>query len=85
MPGGPVIKLSKTGTDYDLIPGKLKLTYADSTVQNELAEIWLNVQEIRAKSPKGQRPKWKAIKATVVHDPQQFGKASLVQQIQFVN
>lgn len=85
VPGGPVIRLSKTGTDYYLIPGKLQLTYADSTIQNELEEIWLNAQEIRTNSPKGQRPKWKAIKATVLHDPQQFGKAYLVQQIQFID
>ena len=85
VPGGPVIKLSKTGNEYYLIPGKLQLTYANSSIQNELEEIWLNVQEIRANSVKGQRPKWKAIKATVVHDPQKFGKAYMVQQIQFVN
>lgn len=85
VPGGPVIRLSKTGTDYYMIPGKLQLTYANSTIQNELEEIWLNVQEIRANVLNGQRPKWKAIKATVVHDPQKFGKAYLVQQIQFVD
>ncbi|MCX2495095.1 hypothetical protein OQX63_16505 [Pedobacter sp. PF22-3] len=85
VPGGPVIRLSKTGTDYYMIPGKLQLTYANSTIQNELEEIWLNAQEIRANVLNGQRPKWKAIKATVVHDPQKFGKAYLVQQIQFVD
>ena len=85
VPGGPVIRLSKTATDYYMIPGKLQLTYANSTIQNELEEIWLNAQEIRANVLNGQRPKWKAIKATVVHDPQKFGKAYLVQQIQFVD
>jgi hypothetical protein len=85
IPGGPVIRLSKTGNDYYLIPGKLQLTYANSTVQNELEEIWLNAQEIRTNWQNGQRPKWKAIKATVVHDPQRFGKAYLVQQIRFTN
>ncbi|RLJ72014.1 hypothetical protein [Pedobacter alluvionis] len=83
--GGPNIRLSKTGTEYYMIPGKLQLTYANSTIQNELEEIWLNAQEIRTNWQNGQRPKWKAIKATVVHDPQQFGKAYLVQQIQFIN
>ena len=85
VPGGPVIRLSTTGNDCYQIPGKLLLTYANSTVQNELEEIWLNAQEIRANWQNGQQPKWKAIKATVVHDPQQFGKAYLVQQIQFIN
>jgi len=83
--GGPSIRLSKTGSDYYMIPNRLQLTYANSTIQNELEEIWINVQEIRANSPKGQGPKWKAIKATVTHDPQKFGKAYLVQQIQFMN
>ena len=83
--GGPNIRLSKTGNDYYMIPDKLQLTYANSTVQNELEEIWLNVQEIRANWQKGQRPKWKAIKATVVHDPQKFGRAYLAQQIQFID
>ncbi|SDH35880.1 hypothetical protein SAMN05421827_12233 [Pedobacter terrae] len=83
--GGPNIRLSKTGNDYYMIPDKLQLTYANSTVQNELEEIWLNAQEIRANWQNGQRPKWKAIKATVVHDPQKFGKAYLVQQIQFID
>ncbi|MBB6238634.1 hypothetical protein HDC90_003276 [Pedobacter sp. AK013] len=83
--GGPNIRLSKTGTDYYMIPDKLQLTYANSTVQNELEEIWQNAQEIRANWQKGQRPKWKAIKATVVHDQQKFGKAYLVQQIQFID
>ncbi|MDQ0641490.1 hypothetical protein QF042_005055 [Pedobacter sp. W3I1] len=85
IPGGPVIRMGKTGDDYYLIPDKLQLTYTNSTVQNELEEIWLNAQEIRANWQKGQRPKWKAITATVVHDPQKFGKAYLVQQIQFID
>ncbi|GGH08819.1 hypothetical protein [Pedobacter zeae] len=83
--GGPAIRLNKTGTDYYMIPDKLQLTYANSTVQGQLEEIWLNVQEIRANWQKGQRPKWKGIKATVVQDPQKFGKAYLVQQLQFID
>jgi hypothetical protein len=85
IPGGPVIRLGKTGNEYYFVPDKLQLTFADSTVQNELEEIWLNAQEVRANWQKGQRPKWKAIKATVTHDPQKFGKAYLVKQIQFVD
>lgn len=83
IPGGPTIWLSKTGDSYYLIPDKLQLTYANSTVQNQLEEIWLNAQEVRANWKTGQRPKWTAVKATVTHDPQKFGKAYLVQQIQF--
>jgi hypothetical protein len=85
VPGGPVIILGKTGNEYHFIPEKIQLTFADNTIQNELEEIWLNAQEVRANWQKGQQPKWKAIKVTVTHDPQKFGKAYLVQQIQFVD
>ncbi|WP_025146692.1 hypothetical protein [Pedobacter jeongneungensis] len=84
VPGGPVIRLSKTGNDYYFIPDKLQLTYANSTVQSQLEEIYQNALEVRANWQKGQLPKWKAIKATVTHDPQKFGKAYLLQQIQFI-
>ncbi|MGN7989630.1 hypothetical protein ACTJKC_19955 [Pedobacter sp. 22226] len=83
VPGGPVIKLSKTGNDYYFVPDKLQLTYANSTVQAQLEEIYQNALEVRNNWKTGQLPKWKAIKATVTHDPQKFGKAYLVQQIQF--
>jgi hypothetical protein len=85
VPGGPVIRLGKTGSEYSFIPDKIQLTFANSTIQNELEKIWLNAQEVRANWQSHQQPKWKAIKATVTHDPQKFGKAYLVQQIQFVN
>jgi len=85
IPGGPVIRLGKTGSEYSFIPDKIQLSFANSTIQNQLEEIWLNAQEIRANQQNYQEPKWKAVKATVTHDPQKFGKAYLVQQIQFVN
>jgi len=85
IPGGPNIWLNKTGDNYYLLSDKLQLTYTNATVQNQLEEIWLNAQEIRSNPKIRQEPKWKGIKATVVHDPQKFGKAYLVQQIQFVN
>jgi hypothetical protein len=85
VPGGPNIRLRKTGDEYYFIPDKLQLTYTNSTIQNELEEIWLNAKEVRANWQQGQQPKWKAIKATVKHDPQKFGKAYLVQQIQFID
>ena len=84
VPGGPVIRLGKTGSEYYFIPDKLQLTYANDNVHNQLEEIWQNAQEIRANWPSTQSPKWKAIKVTVVHDQQKFGKAYLVNQIQFV-
>lgn len=83
IPGGPFIRLNKTGSDYYFIPDKLQFTAANNTVAGQLEEIWQNVKEIRADWKLGLQPKWKAIKATVTHDPQKFGKAYLVQQIQF--
>lgn len=83
IPGGPSISLGKTGDDYYYIPEKLQLTYTDSAIQKQLEEIWQNAQEVRANWQLGQKPKWQAIKATVSHDPQKFGKAYLVQQIIF--
>ena len=83
VPGGPYIRLNKQGNDYYLIPDKLQLTYADTAVQTQLEEIWQNVQAIRA-NPTSTRPNWSRIKATVTHDPNKFGKAYLVQQLEFV-
>lgn len=80
VPGGPVIRLNKTGSNYYFVPDKLQFTYADNTVKAELEEIWANVEEVRNNR---QLPKWKAIKATVTHDPSNFGKAYLVKQIEF--
>ncbi|PWS33278.1 hypothetical protein [Pedobacter paludis] len=82
IPGGPIIRLNKQGTDY-YFSDKIQFTLANATVGSQLEEIWKNVQEIRANWQTGQRPKWKAIKATVIHDPQKFGKAYLVQKIEF--
>jgi hypothetical protein len=83
VPGGPVIRLNKTGDAYYFNYDKVQLTYSNSTVQAQLEEIYQNALEVRANWQKGQQPKWKAIKATVKHDPQKFGKAYLVQEIQF--
>ena len=79
--GGPTIRLSKTGNDYYFIPDKLQFTAANNTVAGQLEEIWQNVKEMRTNHTL--QPKWKAIKVTVTHDLQKFGKAYLVQQIQF--
>ncbi|WP_316828804.1 hypothetical protein [Pedobacter miscanthi] len=83
VPGGPVIRLNKTGNDYFFNYDKVQLTYANSTVQSQLEEIYQNALEVRTNGQKAQLPKWKAIKATVTHDPQKFGKAYLVQKIEF--
>jgi len=83
VPGGPVIRIGKEGNDY-FMSDKIQLTYTNESVGKQLEEIWQNAAEIRQNWQLGQRPKWQAIKATVVHDQRAFGKAYLVQQIQFL-
>lgn len=85
IPGGPFISLHKIGDKYQYIQDKLELTYANQTVKDQLEEIWQNAQGKQSKSTDNSlnRPKWKSIKATVTHDPNNFGKAYLVQRIEF--
>lgn len=86
IPGGPVISMGKTDNKYYYIQDKLELTYANQTVKDQLEEIWQNSLEIRNKNAKGEPayPKWKSITANVTHDPANFGKAYLVQRIEFL-
>lgn len=87
VPGGPVISLRKTNDKYEYIQDKLELTYTSQTVKEQLEEIWKNALEIRDNweiNHQQSDPKWKSIKATVTHDSNNFGKAYLVQRIDFV-
>lgn len=87
VPGGPVITLSKTNGKYEYMQDKLELSYASQAVKDQLEEIWQNVVEMRTnweENHQSSLPKWKSIKATVIHDPANFGKAYLVQRIEFV-
>src|SRR5690606_11246219 len=86
VPGGPTISLGKQDNDYYFIPEKLQLTYTNEEVKNQLEEIWQNAVEIRENWEENKQqndPKWKSIRATVTHDPENFGKAYLVQKVQF--
>jgi len=86
IPGGPVIILRKTNGKYEYIEDKLELTYASQALKDQLEEIWQNALEIGANwevNHQQSNPKWKFIKATVSHDPANFGKAYLVQRIDF--
>lgn len=85
VPGGPVITLFKKDDQYQYIQDKLQLTYTSQTVKDQLEEIWQNALDIREKAKNNLQsdPKWKSIKATVTHDPNNFGKAYLVQRIEF--
>lgn len=84
---GPTIFLHKADDKYQYIQDKLELTYTSQEVKGQLEEIWQNALEIRERwelNREQSDPKWKSIKATVTHDPNNFGKAYLVQRIDFV-
>jgi hypothetical protein len=84
IPGGPHIQISKQANDYYYIAEKIQLTYSNDTVESQLEEIWQHAKELRENAKPGEIPQWKSIKAIVVHDQKKFGKAYLVQDIQFL-
>lgn len=85
IPSGPVITMGKIDGKYYYINDKLELTYANDAVKAQLEEIWQNGLKIQddRKNNIQSYAKWKSIKATVTHDPNNFGKAYLVQRIEF--
>jgi hypothetical protein len=83
IPGGPVIWIGKEGNDYYLLGEKIQLTYTDPMVGNQLEEIIQHAKAVRESWPVQQNPKWKTITATVLNDPSKFGKAYLVQKLDF--
>ncbi len=87
VPGGPVITLQKTDDKYYFIQDKLQLTYGNDLVRDQMEEIWQNALQIRDSWEKDRQqvqPKWRFIRAIVTHDPGNFGKAYLVQRIEFL-
>ena len=86
VPGGPTITLSKEEDKYWLRLGlNIQLSPKDEAIRNQLEEIWQERERIHLdiKENTAGYPKWKSIKATVVHDPDNFGKAYLVSKIEF--
>lgn len=80
------MELSMTNGSYDFIPEKIALTYASQSVHDKLEEIASHVDYLRENWQKPgiqSEMKWTAIKATVTHDPENFGKAYLVSDIEF--
>src|SRR3546814_10683383 len=87
IPGGTAIYLEKKDGEYHFIPEKITLTYTDPEVGEQLEEIWQHNEALHdAWETEGTPPviKWKAITATVTHDPENFGESYLVSQIVFV-
>lgn len=83
-PGGPFIQLGKEGDKFFYIPNKIQLTFASAEISTQLETIWKNAEDMRNDPTFSQRPKWQQIKATVKHDPNKFGKAYLVEKIEFL-
>lgn len=84
IPGGPQIMLFKEDGKYIFLDD-IQLTYSDDEVEAQLEKIWKH-QEERIENSKKQiatYPKWRSIRATVSHDPDNFGKAYLVQNVKF--
>lgn len=84
IPGGPVIMLVKEAESYFFLPN-IQLTFHDEAIGDQLEEIWQHNKEIHeAYTIDGnyKEPKWQSIRATVTHDPDNFGKAYLVSHIE---
>lgn len=87
IPGGAFIVVRKEEDQYWL-GSKIQLTYQDEEIESQLEEIWQHQEEIRQAYMAEDSPnidvKWLFIKATVTHDPENFGKAYLVSHIEFI-
>lgn len=86
--GTPIIVLFKESGKYWFGFGsdKTQLTYNNSDIESKLEEIWQHFEEIKRGYQAGQTRvglKWKSIRATVTHDPADFGKAYRLSKIEF--
>lgn len=87
IPGGPTIVLRKKDGQYYFVSDKISLTYADAEIGEQLEEIWQYNKNLNENwEAHGTPPviKWKAITATVTHDPENLGKSYLVSRVEFV-
>lgn len=84
IPGGPVIVLRKEEGKY-LFQSNIQLTYNKVETGNQLEDIWQHSEEIEqnAKDKITTEPKWRSVRASVSHDPNNFGRAYMVSHIEF--
>ena len=84
IPGGPVIVLQKEEGQYQF-QSNIQLTYDKVEIGNQLEVIWQHSEEIKqnAKNEIITEPKWRSIRASVSHDPNNFGRAYKVSHIEF--
>ncbi|WP_316841356.1 hypothetical protein [Pedobacter gandavensis] len=86
VPGGPFIVLTKIDDQYRYSQDRIQLSTNNPIVNQQLEEIWQHVLELRKVELEDQKfifPRWHSIRARVIHDPNNFGKAYLVQSIAF--
>lgn len=85
IPAGPMIVLFKKDGKY-FLDSKIQLTYNNDEVEDQLEEIWENREEIRqnAIDKVASLPRWKSIRATVSHDPANFGREYLIHSLKFL-
>lgn len=86
IPSGPMIVLMKEENQY-WFGEKIQLTTNDELVSSQLQEIWEHREIIRENHENDAMMftplKWRSVRATVTHDPDNFGKAYLVSNIEF--
>ena len=84
VPGGPTLMLYKENGQY-FFKSNIQLSFEDPEVGEQLEQIWQYNKELLKSAQTNQVPpplKWQSIKATVTHDPANFGKAYLVSAIE---
>lgn len=80
VPGGPFIALIKEDGVFHY--GGILLRPVDAEVEEQLEEIWQHRLEL-TQNFSGGKMTWEAIEATAKHDPDNYGKGYLIQQIAF--
>ncbi|MGJ1430788.1 hypothetical protein ACR79M_04405 [Sphingobacterium spiritivorum] len=85
MPGGPYILIRKKEGKYYFEGEKLILKPLNTEAAAELEMLWQEQMDLEAKWKANQNavPKWHMVTARVKHDPDNFGKAYIVEKLTF--
>ena len=83
---GPLLNILKTKDDKYYFEGeKLILKPLNTEAAAELATLWQEQLDLEAqwKANQSAVPKWHMVTARVKHDPENFGKAYIVEKLTF--
>lgn len=85
IPGGPHIEIRKKDDKYYFEGEKLILKPLNTEAAGELATLWQEQLDLEAqwKANQSAVPKWHMVTARVKHDPENFGKAYIVEKLTF--